>query len=222
MNSIEIAGSVRTGQGKKAAKEVRSNQMIPCNLYGGSENVKFSAPELSFRDLVYTPNVYIVKLKIDDNEYDAVMREIQFHPVTDKILHIDFMQIFPEKAVTIDIPVRIKGTSEGQRMGGRQLLKSRRLAVKALPADLPDNVEIDVSPLLIGQEVRIKDLTIKGVEFLEPENNIIVAIRTTRVVVEEEETTEGEGEEEGAEGAEGAEGKSEEGAKAEGEAAAES
>jgi large subunit ribosomal protein L25 len=204
MKSIEITASKRAAEGKKEINKLRAEGQVLCNLYGGDENINFSAPELSFRDLVYTPDVYIVKLNIDGAEYEAIMQDIQFHPVTDKILHIDFLQVFPDKAVTMDVPVKITGTSEGVRMGGRMILKSRRLKLKALPGALPDKVEVDVTPLVIGQQVRVGDMSIDGVEFLDAPNNIIVAIRTTRVVVSTEEETAEAPEAEGGEAAEAA------------------
>ncbi len=205
MKSIDITASKRAAEGKKEISKLRSEGHVLCNLYGGDENINFSAPELSFRDLVYTPDVYIVKLNIDGAEYEAVMQDIQFHPVTDKILHIDFLQVFPDKEVTMDVPVKVNGTAEGVRMGGRMIIKSRRLKLKALPSALPDRIEVDVTPLVIGQQVRVDDINIEGVEFLDAPNNIIVAIRTTRVVVtpEEEAAEAGEGEA-GGEGAEAA------------------
>ena len=213
MKSIEIAGSKRAAEGKKEVKKVRAEGNVPCVLYGGGVNLNFSVPKKSFKNLVYSPNVYLIKLNIDGKEYDAILQEVQYHPVTDEILHVDFISISTDSSIVMDVPVHINGTSEGQRMGGRMVVKSRRLKLKALAANLPDKIEVDVAPLLIGQEVRISDIDLEGVEFLDPSNNIIVAIRTTRVVVEEEEeTAEGEGEE-GAEGAEGAEG-SKEGAEA--------
>jgi large subunit ribosomal protein L25 len=198
MKSIEIIGSDRAAEGKKAVNQVRAAGNVPCVLYGGDENVTFAVPEKSFKKLIYTPEVFIIKLNVDGKEFDAKLQEVQYHPVTDAILHVDFLQISPENPIVMDIPVHIDGTSEGQRMGGRMIVKSRRLQVRALISNLPDRIDIDVTPLIIGEEVRISDMNIEGVEFLEPANNIIVAIRTTRVVVEEEEET--------AEGVEGAEG----------------
>ncbi len=181
MKSIEITGTKRVAD-KSEAKRLRTQDQVPCILYGGSENVTFSASAMGFKKLVYTPDVHTVKLNIEGNTYDAVLQDIQFHPVTDAILHIDFLQIFPDKPVIIDVPVRAMGTSEGQRMGGKLIVKSKRLKVKALPADLPDYIELDITPLNIGQSIRVEDMKINNVEFLDAPNNIIIAIRTTRVV----------------------------------------
>ncbi|HEX5003285.1 MAG TPA: 50S ribosomal protein L25/general stress protein Ctc [Bacteroidia bacterium] len=184
MKSIEIAGVKREGLAKQDTKTARKNDLIPCVLYGGSENVHFTVAVLDVRKLIYTPEVYMVKLNIDGKTYDAVMREIQSHPVTDKLLHIDFIEVNPEKAITLDIPVNIVGTSEGQKQGGKLVVKMKKLQIKALAKDIPDAIELDVTPLNIGQDIRVKDVAIKGVQLLDSPNNIIVGIRVTRNVVE--------------------------------------
>jgi len=184
MKSIEIAGVKREGLAKQDTKNARKNDLIPCVLYGGSENVHFTVAVLDVRKLIYTPEVYMVKINIDGKTYDAVMREIQTHPVTDKLLHIDFIEVNPEKAITLDIPVSIAGTSEGQKQGGKLVVKIKKLKIKALAKDIPDAIELDVTPLNIGQDIRVKDVAIKGVQLLDSPNNIIVGIRVTRNVVE--------------------------------------
>lgn len=184
MKSFEITATKRTGLTKQDTKKLRNNGLVPCVLYGGEENVHFSVPVLHFKSLVYTPEVYKVNLNIDGQTHEAVMREVQFHPVTDKLLHIDFMAIHPDKEVTIDIPVKITGSADGVRQGGQLIVKVRTLQVSALPAKLPGHVEVDVTPLQIGQSVRIGDLKMEGVTFLDSPNNIITGVRTTRNVVE--------------------------------------
>lgn len=184
MKSFELAGTKRDGLTKQHTKKLRDAGMVPCVIYGGDENIHFSAPILSFRSLVYSPEVHTVKINVDGKIHNAVMQELQFHPVSDKILHIDFLAIHDDKKVVIDIPIKISGTSEGQKQGGKLLSKVRRLKVKAFPANLPDAITIDVTPLTIGQSVRVSDLKMDGVEFLDSQSNIIVGIRTTRNVVE--------------------------------------
>lgn len=184
MKSFEITATKRTDLTKQETKKIRTGGQVPCVLYGGKENVHFSAPVLSFKGLVYTPEVYKVNLNIDGQTHEAVMREVQFHPVTDKLLHIDFMAIHPDKEVTIDIPVKITGSADGVRQGGQLIVKVRTLQVSALPAKLPGHVEVDVTPLQIGQSVRIGDLKMEGVTFLDSPNNIITGVRVTRNVVE--------------------------------------
>jgi large subunit ribosomal protein L25 len=184
MKSIEIAGAKREGLAKKDTKSIRNSERVPCLLYGGSENIHFSVPVLDLRHLVYTPQVYIVKLNIDGNTYEAVMSEIQTHPISDQLLHIDFIEVNAEKPITIDIPVSITGASEGVKQGGKLVTKVRKLKVKALASDIPDSISVDVTPLNIGQDVRVGDLNFKGVQFLDSPNNIIVGVRVTRNVVE--------------------------------------
>jgi large subunit ribosomal protein L25 len=185
MKSITITASARSAKGKKDAKKVRDNGQVPCVLYGGKEQIHFSAPVLSFRHLVYSPEVFSVALNIDGKEYSAVMKDIQFHPVTDRIAHIDFLQTFPDKPVVIDIPVKLHGTPEGVKAGGQQVNKLRRLKVKAIPASLPDHIDLNIEALKIGDAVRVGDLKINDVEFLDSPRNIITGVRTARVVVEE-------------------------------------
>lgn len=184
MKSFEITATKRTDLTKQDTKKLRNNGQVPCVLYGGTENVHFSAPVLSFKGLVYTPAVFKVNLNIDGQTHEAVMREVQFHPVTDHLLHIDFMAIHPDEEVTIDIPVKVTGSAEGVKQGGQLIVKLRSLKVNALPAQLPDQIEVDVTPLQIGQSVRVGDLNMEGVTFLDSPNNIITGVRTTRNVVE--------------------------------------
>jgi large subunit ribosomal protein L25 len=184
MKSFELSGTKREGLTKQDTKKLRDAGMVPCVIYGGETNIHFSAPILSFRDLVYTPEVYTVKISVDGKTHNAIMQEIQFHPISDKLMHIDFIEISDDKKVVIDVPVKLSGTSEGQRQGGKLLNKVRKLKIKSLPSNLPDAVSIDITPLTIGQSVRVSDLKLEGVEFLDSASNIIVGIRTTRNVVE--------------------------------------
>lgn len=184
MKSFEIAGAKREGLTKQDTKKLRDTGMVPCVIYGGKENIHFSAPVLSFRDLVYTPEVYTVKINVGGTTYNTIMKEIQCHPISDKLLHIDFLEVQDDKKVMIDVPVKINGTSEGQKQGGKLITKVRKLAIKALPAHLPDAIDIDITSLQIGQSVRVGDLKLDGVEFTDSPNNVIVGIRTTRNVVE--------------------------------------
>jgi large subunit ribosomal protein L25 len=185
MKSLTIKGTKRTEISKQAVKHLRGEGKVPCVLYGGKENVHFASPILDFKPLVYTDNVHTVQLSIDGSDYNAVMKEIQFHPITDRIIHIDFLEIHPDKEVVIDIPVKVKGTSEGVKEGGRLIQKLRKLKISALMNNLPDNVEIDITPLKIGDSVGVGNLKKEGVTFLDASNNIVVGVRVTRAVVEE-------------------------------------
>ncbi len=204
MKSITIKGSERESVGKKATKALRNAGLVPCVVYGGEKPLHFSAPELSFRDLVYTGAAHTVKVDLGEGKVKAIMQDIQFHPVTDKILHIDFYQLFDDKEVTMNIPVRLQGNSPGVRNGGRLLFRKRKLAIKALPDNLPDFFDIDISKLKIGDNITVESLLNDDFAILHPETTVVVQVKTARAaIVEEVEDEEGE---EGVEGAEGAEG----------------
>ena len=209
MKSITIKGSERESVGKKATKALRNAGKVPCVVYGGEKPLHFSADELAFKKLVYTPNAHTVKVDLDKGEkVKAVMQDIQFHPVTDKILHIDFYQLFDDKEVSMDIPVRLQGNSPGVRNGGRLLFRNRKLTIKALPDNLPDFFDIDISNLKIGDNILVESLLNDDFSILQPDSTVVVQVKTARAVIEVEEEDE-EGLEEGAEGAEATEGAAE-------------
>jgi len=189
MKSVSISGSPRENVGKKDAKKHRNEGKVPCVLYGGKEQVHFVAEETSFKQLVYTPDAFTVKLNIQDKEYHAILQDIQYHPVSDRILHADFFEIFNEKPVIIHIPVKVTGNAQGVLKGGRFIQKLRKLKIKALVADLPDNIVVDITPLDINDSIKVSDLKINKVTFLDPPSSVIVGVRVTRVVVEETTTT---------------------------------
>ena len=202
MKSITINGSQRESVGKKATKALRNAGQVPCVLYGGDKPVHFSAPELAFSHLVYTPNAHTVVIELDNGKsFDAVLQDIQFHPVTDKILHIDFYQLYEDKPIALDIPVNLVGNSRGVKNGGVLRRNNRKLRIKALPANLPDFIEIDITPLKIGDKVFVGDLPSEDYTFLHTDSTVVCQIKTARKAivdeVEEEEEVEGE---EGAEG----------------------
>jgi large subunit ribosomal protein L25 len=185
MKSIQITGTLRKEISKQEVRNLRKAGKVICVLYGGEQNIHFSADALQFRSLVYTPEVHTVNLDIDGKTYSAVMQDAQFHPIHDNILHVDFLETKADKNVTIKIPVKVSGTSEGVKAGGKLIQKMRKVQVSALPAHLPDNIEIDITPLKIGDSVRIGDLKKEGVTFLDSPNNIVVGVRVTRQAVEE-------------------------------------
>ncbi|MBU3025928.1 MULTISPECIES: 50S ribosomal protein L25/general stress protein Ctc [Zobellia] len=208
MKSIKIKGSERESVGKKATKALRNAGQVPCVVYGGEKPLHFSADELAFRDLVYTPAAHTVEIDLNGSKVRAIMQDIQFHPVTDRILHIDFYQLFDDKEVTMNIPVRLQGNAPGVRSGGRLLFRKRKLAIKALPDNLPDFFDVDISKLKIGENITVESLLKDEFSILHPETTVVVQVKTQRsaVVVDDEEEGEGEGEEGAAEGAaEGAE-----------------
>ncbi|WP_047548447.1 50S ribosomal protein L25/general stress protein Ctc [Psychroserpens sp. Hel_I_66] len=197
MKSITIDGSKRESVGKKATKALRNAGQVPCVLYGGDQNVHFSAPELAFSKLVYTPNAHTVVIALENGEtYDAVLQDIQFHPVTDRILHIDFYRLFEDKEIAMDIPVHIIGTSRGVLNGGILRKNRRKLRVKALPKNLPDFLEADITPLKIGGKLYVTALEGEGYTLLHKDNTVVVQIKTARTAIidveDEEELEDGE------------------------------
>ena len=203
MKSITINGSQRESVGKKATKALRNAGQVPCVLYGGDQNVHFSAPELAFSKLVYTPNAHTVVIAIENGEtYDAVLQDIQFHPVTDRILHVDFYRLFEDKEIAMDIPVHIIGTSRGVLNGGVLRRNRRKLRVKALPKNLPDFLEADITPLKIGGKLYVTALEGEDYTLLHTDNTVVVQVKTARTAIVDIED-EDEELEEGAEGAEG-------------------
>lgn len=197
MKSITINGSQRESVGKKATKALRNAGQVPCVLYGGDKPVHFSAPELAFSKLVYTPNAHTVVIELDNGEtLNAVLQDIQFHPVTDRILHVDFYQLFEDKEIALNIPVQLVGNSRGVKNGGVLRRNNRKLRIKALPANLPDFIEIDITPLKIGDKVAVGDLPSEDYTFLHSDNTVVCQIKTARTaIVDEEEEEEVEGEE---------------------------
>ena len=201
MNTVEVKGTLRKDLGKPEAKRLRKEEQVPCVLYGTETPVHFSTDVRSFKKLVYTPDAYLVKVEIDGTTYDAVMQDAQFHPVSDAIIHADFKSISDDKPVTIDIPVHTFGKSKGVIAGGRLSVNLRSVKIKALPGSLPDTIEVDITPLAIGDTVKIKDLKLAdGVAALNNGNSVVVAVKTTRVsrsadTLDDEEGAETEGEE---------------------------
>ena len=205
MKTVSLSGSVRTNVGKKGAANLRKNGSIPSVVYGGKDQIHFSILENEAKKIVFTPNVYLLELDIDGQKRKVILQETQIHPVTDRILHLDFLEISDDKPFKISLPVRLEGFSRGVRNGGNLRQNFRSLRVFGLAKDMPNAVEIDITPIKIGDKVRVSDLTLSGLVFLDPENAVVVGVQTARAVIEEEEEEE---EEEGAEG-EAAEGSAE-------------
>jgi large subunit ribosomal protein L25 len=183
MKSIAISGSLRENEKKQTTKQLRAQDIVPCVLYGGKEQVHFAVPAADFKKLVYTAEVMTADLSIDGKSYSAIMQDIQFHPVSEKILHIDFLELIKDKVVTVEIPVKITGSAPGVKEGGKLVTKVRKLKVKALPKDLPDSIEVKIDALEIGKSIRVADLKVKNVEILNAPNNIVTSVVTTRQTV---------------------------------------
>jgi large subunit ribosomal protein L25 len=207
MKTIEIKGSLRKELGKKSTKITRKAGNVPCVIYGKDANIHFEAHENSFKNLVYTHEAHLVKLDLDGDIFNAVLHDIQFHPVTDKIIHADFVQIFENKPIIIDIPVTVTGDAEGVKAGGKLIVKRRHLKVKGLANDLPEDLIIDVTELKIHHSIKVSDLTFDKIELLDPKITTVVSVATSRVALktEEEEAAEAAAAAAAVEGAEGAE-----------------
>jgi len=187
MKTVSMSGSLRENVGKKDAKKQRSEGNVPCVLYDGEKQIHFSLPEKSFKDVIFTPNTYIINLNIAGKNYNSVLKDVQYHPVTDHILHVDFLEIFDNKSVAISVPINLTGTSKGVLRGGKLVRKYRKLKVKGLPKYLPDEIQVDITNLNINESIKVMDLKTENIEFLDPPSSIIAAVKSARAVAEEEE-----------------------------------
>lgn len=183
MKTFELKGEVRNELGKKATKALRVNSMVPCELYGVGENVHFVVSEADLRKLIYTPEIYLVKLEVAGKTVDAIMKEIQFHPVTDKILHIDFLQVVDNKAIVMDVPVKLEGHAAGVRAGGKLSLEMRKLRVKGLANAIPEKLIINVDELELGKTIQVKDLKFEGIELLNGLQSVVCSVKLTRAAM---------------------------------------
>ncbi|MBN1599448.1 MAG: 50S ribosomal protein L25/general stress protein Ctc [Bacteroidales bacterium] len=211
MKSIEINAGLRKETGKKQTKTLRKYGNVPCVMYGGEEVVHFSAPANDFRHILYTHNVYLINLNIDGKKYQAILKDVQFHPVTDEVLHIDFIQVFQDVPAIVSMPVEIVGNSVGIKAGGKLRQRRRYLKVKGLIKDLPESLDIDITDLEIGDFIKVGDLYFENLELLDPSRAMVAGVSTSRLakgmeieeeVAEGEEGVEAEGVETAAEGVE--------------------
>ncbi len=211
MKTIQISVEKRTELGKKSTRDLRKADHVPCVMYGGGEVLHFHAHENDFRHIVYTPTAFVVELNLGGEVHKAVMQELQFHPVTDKLYHIDFVEVFDDKPVTVELPITLIGAAIGIKNGGKARQRRRVLKVRGLIANLPDVLEIDITDIDIGEVIKIGDLTYDNLEILDPSRSMIFAVVSSRIskgmeMGEEEATAEAEAAEaaDAAEAAEGA------------------
>ena len=184
MKSITIKGSERESVGKVATKALRNAGLVPCVLYGGNQAVHFSAEVMAFKNLVYTPNAHTVEIDLGKGKsFQAVLQDIQVHPVSDKILHIDFFQLFDDKEITMEVPVKVVGTSKGVLAGGVLRLNTRKLKVKALPKNLPDFIEADITPLEMGNKLYVTKLVNENYKLIHPDNTVVAQVRISRAAM---------------------------------------
>ena len=197
MKSVEIQGNERTNFGSKYAQLERKAGNVPCVIYGGEAPIHFSAPTLAFKGLVYTAEAKTAKVTVGDTTVEAVIQDLQFHPVTDQLMHIDFIQLVEGKQVTMDIPVVLHGQARGVLNGGKLKSVLRKLSVRAVPGKLPESVDLDINDLRIGKSIRVSDVKSEGFEILNASTAVIVTVKKARGAVDEDEDEEGA--EEGAE-----------------------
>ena len=183
MKSITIKGSERESVGKVSTKALRNAGAVPCVLYGGDQPVHFSADERAFKNLVYTPNAHTVVIDLGKESYNAVLQDVQVHPVSDKILHIDFFQLNESKEITMEVPVKIVGTSPGVLLGGDLRLNQRRLKVRALPKHLPDFIEANISELQMGNKLYVTKVETKDFKLMHPDNTVICQVKISRAAM---------------------------------------
>lgn len=187
MKSIEINGSLRTETGKKATRELRKSNSVPCVLYGINKDengnqvaTHFTVTNDGLRNLVYTPHIYVVNLNIDGKVVTAIMKDIQFHPVTDKILHVDFLQIDESNPIVMEVPVKLEGLAEGVKAGGKLALQVRKLKVKALYSAIPERLIVDVTNLGLGKTIKVGELSYEGLQILNAKEAVVCAVKLTR------------------------------------------
>ncbi len=183
MQAVAIQGNKREGTGKKATKAVRKEGQVPCVIYGGEDVVYFSQTELAFRDVVYTPDFKLAEINIDGNTYKCILKDIQFHPVTDRVLHIDFLELIPGQAVKAEVPIRCVGVSPGVKLGGKLIQDLRRAKIKTTPEALVDSLSVDISGLDLGQSVRVRDIAVpEGVELMNAQAIPVATVEIPRAL----------------------------------------
>ncbi len=182
MKTFQIEGAARTDLGKKATKQIRREGQVPCVIYGEEKNTHFTAPTKAFKNLVYSPEFFIVEVSVDGQTHKTVMKDLQFHPVTDQLLHIDFMPLVDDRKIILDLPLVFEGLAEGVKAGGKLLPKERKLKVKAFPKDLLPELKVDVSPLTLGKSMKVGDLSYDKLEIMNNVNIPIVSVEIPRAL----------------------------------------
>ncbi|MFI3288046.1 MAG: 50S ribosomal protein L25/general stress protein Ctc [Rikenellaceae bacterium] len=180
MINLEIPAKKREDFGKKASKAVRYADGVPCVIYGGGDTTHLSVDKVELKKLIYTPQSYIVVFDIEGTKETVVMRDVQYHPVTDEPIHIDFYRVIPGKPIVIDLPVKLYGNAEGVKLGGKLQLSKRKIRVSGLEEHLPDSIDIDVTSLALGKSIFVGDITVENLALLTPATTAVCAVRMTR------------------------------------------
>jgi large subunit ribosomal protein L25 len=189
MKTVSLSGSLRANVGKSDANALRAKGQVPCVIYGSGEQIHFSADERAFKDVIFTPDTNIIDISLDGKNYKTVLQESQYHKITDKLIHADFLQIVEGKPVTVQLPVKTVGQAEGVKDGGKLYVRLRKLKVRGLINKLPQRVELNIDKLTIGKSISAGDINIDGVAVLHPKNVSVVSVQITRAVAVEETTT---------------------------------
>ena len=187
MKTVSLSGSLRENVGKKDAKKLRNEGKVPCVIYGGKEQKHFFLDQKDFKKIVFTPEVFIIKIELGNESIETILQDIQYHPVTDIVLHADFLQLTPGKLVTLAIPVQLEGTAPGVIKGGRLQLKLRKMRVRGLVEDMPEHIVLDISKLDITNSIKVKDIPGEKLQFLDPASAVVVVVKAARGISEEEE-----------------------------------
>lgn len=181
MESVKLVGETRKDIGKRASSLLRRSNNVPCVIYGGKENINFFAPQSAFKKAVYTDKFHKVAIEIGGNTIETIVQDIQFHPLTDQITHIDFLQLVPGNKVTVEIPIRVHGFSKGVQAGGKMMIATKKVKIKALVENLVDHVDVDITNLDMGKSIKVKELNLPNVDILTPGNIPVVNITVPRV-----------------------------------------
>ena len=182
MKKVSLSGSLRGNVGKKDAKALRVEGKVPCVIYGGKDQVHFSVDETAFKPILYTPNSFLINVEVDGKKYLTILQDLQSHPVSDHVLHADFLELNPGKPVIMSVPIRVTGVSPGVLSGGKLIKKFRKLKIKALIENLPDEVELSIDKLDINHAIKVSDVKLENVEFLDVKSSVILHVVSTRNV----------------------------------------
>jgi large subunit ribosomal protein L25 len=180
MKKVSLSGSLRGNVGKKDAKALRNQGLVPCVIYGGEQQVHLNLSEADFRTILFTPETFLIEISIDGKVFKTILKDVQYHPVGDQVIHADFYEITPGKPVTVALPVRLTGTSPGVIQGGKLKLKIRKLKLKAMLDDIPEEIVLSIAKLKIGQSVKVKEINLPNVTLLDPAGSVIVDVKTAR------------------------------------------
>ncbi len=195
MKTVSLSGTLRAYVGKKDAKKLRKEGKVPCVIYGGKEQRHFFLDQKDFKKIIFTPEVFIIKIELGKESFETILQEIQYHPVSDIVLHADFLELIPGKPVTLAIPVQMEGSAPGVIKGGRLQLRLRKIRMKGLVEDMPEHVVLDITGLDIGNSIKVKEIPGEKLQFLDPANAVVVSVKAARGVSDEELAEGEEGEE---------------------------